>query len=82
MLFRRSASLVEAIRLDGTEAALRAAIALPRAAALARAGDLELATACGRRVARRGDWITRDVATQSIRLYDDGRFQATHEAVA
>ncbi|WP_237476856.1 hypothetical protein [Lichenibacterium dinghuense] len=82
MLFRRSASLVEAIHLDGTEAATRAAAALPRAAARARAETLEVSTAYGRRVARRGDWITRDVATQSIRLYGDERFQATHEAVA
>ncbi len=82
MLFRRSASIVEAIHLDGTEAALRAVAALPRAAAVSRAGELELATACGRRVARRGSWVTRDRATQSIRVFEDGRFQATHEAVA
>ena len=44
-------------------------------------GELELTTCCGHRVAHRGDWITRDVVTQSIRLYDDRGFQAAHEAV-
>ena len=81
MLFRRCASLVEAIQIDGSEAAFRAAVALPRAAASARFDELELTTCCGRRVAHRGDWITRDVVTQSIRLYDDRGFQAAHEAV-
>ena len=82
MMFRRSASLVDAIHLDGSESALRAVLALPRAAPAMRAGELEVSTSGGRRVAARGSWITRDRATQAVRLYDERRFLATHEAVS
>ena len=81
MLFRRSASIVDAIQLDGTEAALTAVRAFPRMRVAMREGEIELSTSAGRRIARRGSWITRDSTTRAIRLYDDGRFQATHEAV-
>ena len=81
MLFRRSASLVEAVHLDGTEAALAAVLAIPRAAAAMRAGQVEVSTACGRRIARSGSWVTRDVATRAVRLYENDTFQAQHEAV-
>lgn len=81
MLFRRSTRLVDAVRLDGSEAALRAVLSIPRAAPSMRAGELEISTACGRRVVRQGDWITRDTATKAVRLYGGDDFQATHEAV-
>lgn len=81
MLFRRCASLVDAIHLDGTDAALRAALALPRARPSARPGEVVVATASGRRVAGSGSWITRDIATQAVRLYDERAFEARHEAV-
>lgn len=81
MLFRRSASLVEAIHLDGTEASLAALLATPWTTAATRAGEVEVATSCGRRIARNGSWITRDIATRAVRLYEDGSFQAQHEAI-
>lgn len=82
MLFRRSASLVEAVHLDGTEASLAAVLAMPwTTMAATRAGEVEVATSCGRRIARHGSWITRDIATRAVRLYEDGSFQAQHEAV-
>ena len=81
MLFRRSASLVDAIQLDGTEATLNALLSIPRVAAAVRGNDIEVSTSCGRRVARKGSWITRDNATLSVRLYEDGLFQAKHEAI-
>ena len=81
MLFRRSASIVEAIHLDGTEAALMAVRSIPQMSAAMREGEIEVSTSCGRRIARRGSWITRDTTTRAIRLYDDGRVQATHGAV-
>ena len=81
MLFRRSASIVEAIQIDGTEATLTAMLAIPRVLASMRNGEVEVSTSCGWRVARRGNWITHDSATRAIRLYEDGLFQATHEAV-
>lgn len=81
MLYRRSASLVEAVRLDGTEAAFAAVLAIPRTAPAARTDGVEITTSCGRRVARTGCWVTRDVVTRAVRLYDDADFQARHEAV-
>ena len=55
--------------------------AIPRAAPTMRGGELELSTACGRRVARRGSWVTCDTATRAVKLYDDDLFQAAHEPV-
>jgi hypothetical protein len=81
MLFRRSASLVDAVQIDGTEAALRAVSAIPRLSPAMRGGEMEVSTSCGRRIARRGSWITRDTSTSAVRLYENGRFQAMHEAV-
>lgn len=81
MLFRHSASLVDAVQIDGTEAALKAVLALARTAAALQGGELEVVTDCGRRLARRGSWITRDATTRAVRIYDDGAFQARFEAV-
>jgi hypothetical protein len=81
MLFRHSASLVDAVQIDGSEAALKAVLALARTSPVLQGGELEVATACGRRLARRGSWITRDATTRAVRIYDDGAFQARFEAV-
>ncbi len=81
MLFRRSASLVDAFQIDGTEASLTAMLAIPRLQTALGEGEIEVATSCGRRIARRGNWVTRDVATRAVRVFEDGPFQAMHEAV-
>ena len=81
MLFRHSASLVEAVQIDGSEAAVAAVLAMAATATDPQGGELEVVTACGRRLARRGSWITRDATTRAIRVYDDGAFQARFEAV-
>ncbi len=81
MMFRRSASLVDAVQLDGTEAALTAVHAISRMEAVMRGGEIEVSTSAGRRIARRGNWVTRDVATRAVRVFEDGLFQAMHEAV-
>ena len=81
MLFRHSASLVDAVQIDGSEAALKAVLALARTSAALQGGELEVVTDCGRRLARRGSWITRDATTRAVRIYDDGAFQARFEAV-
>lgn len=81
MLFRHSASLVDAVQIDGSEAAFAAVLAMASTAAALQGGEVEVATACGRRLARRGSWITRDATTRAVRVYDDGAFQARFEAV-
>ena len=82
MRCRRRASLVEAFRFDGSEAAFQAALAIPRStlARLADGGDVP--TPVGVRTVRKGQWVTRDAATDVVRVYDHGAFHADHEVVA
>ena len=82
MRFRRRASLVEAFRFDGSEAAFNAALAIPRSTLSKRADGVDLPTPTGVRTVRNGQWVTRDAATDIVRVYDHGAFHADHELVA
>ena len=82
MRFRRRASLVEAFRFDGSEAAFRAALAIPRSTVSKRAEGVDVPTSAGLRTVKNGQWVTRDTATDIIRVYDPGAFHADHEAIA
>ncbi len=39
-------------------------------------------TSAGLRTVKNGQWVTRDTATDIIRVYDHGAFHADHEAIA
>ncbi len=82
MRFRRRASLVEAFRFDGSEAAFRAALAIPRSTLSKLAGGVDLPTSAGVCTVRKGQWVARDAATDVVRVYDHGAFHAEHELVA
>ncbi len=82
MRFRRRTCLVEAFRFDGSEAAFRAALAIPRSAVSKQANGVDIPTTVGVRTVKNGQWIARDATTDIIRVYDHGAFHADHEAIA
>ena len=82
MRFRRRASLVEAFRFDGSEASFRTALAIPRSTLSRLSDGVDVPTPIGVRTVRKGQWVTRDAATDVVRIYDHGAFHAEHEVVA
>ena len=43
---------------------------------------VDVPTPIGVRTVRKGQWVTRDAATDVVRVYDHGAFHAEHEVVA
>ena len=79
--FRRRASMIEAIRLDGSEASLRAVMEISDASVAVCPDAIEVVTPFGRRRARVGQWVTRDTVTGALRVADHAAFLADHEII-